>query len=438
MNSESRQRLPLIKGYSASRPLLWRGGHGITQARLLGSAASLAERLPEARYLINLCDSRHAFFIGFVAGLLSGRTSLLPGNRLTATVDDLRQRYPDSLLLTDGNPSAGQGICVDASAGSQDWTDECPWIDADHEAAIVFTSGSTGSPQPYIKTWRNLVMTAGYAAERLQTASCSIVGTVPAQHMYGLETTVMPALAGDAIVACERPLFPEDLRETLDSIPAPRLLVTTPVHLQTFVQSGLDYPAVERIVTATAPLSKTLCLAAESHLGGCIEEIYGCTEAGSIATRRTRTSELWTPYREARVRDSDDGALVEGPHLPAAVRLSDIVQIDDDGRFRLIGRSSDMVKVAGKRASLIDLTQKLLALPGVEDGVIFIPHPDAPVARPAALVIAPTRTETELLEELSRLIDAVFLPRPLRKVERLPRNDVGKLPRAALLALLGS
>jgi acyl-coenzyme A synthetase/AMP-(fatty) acid ligase len=95
-----------------------------------------------------------------------------------------------------------------------------------------------------------------------------------------------------------------------------------------------------------------------------------------------------------------------------------------------------MVKVAGKRASLLDLTQKLLSLRGVQDGVIFVPHPDAEIARPAALVIAPTRTEAELLEDLARQVDAVFLPRPLKKIDRLPRNEVGKLPRTALLALL--
>jgi acyl-coenzyme A synthetase/AMP-(fatty) acid ligase len=33
-------------------------------------------------------------------------------------------------------------------------------------------------------------------------------------------------------------------------------------------------------------------------------------------------------------------------------------------------------------------------------------------------------------------VDPVFLPRPLRLVDALPRNETGKLPRAALLRLL--
>ncbi len=58
------------------------------------------------------------------------------------------------------------------------------------------------------------------------------------------------------------------------------------------------------------------------------------------------------------------------------------------------------------------------------------------VRRIAALVVAPGRDERELLEALRAGLDPVFLPRPLRRVAALPRNETGKLPRQALEALL--
>ena len=58
------------------------------------------------------------------------------------------------------------------------------------------------------------------------------------------------------------------------------------------------------------------------------------------------------------------------------------------------------------------------------------------VRRIAALVVAPDRAERELLEALRAGLDPVFLPRPLRRVPALPRNETGKLPRDALEALL--
>jgi acyl-coenzyme A synthetase/AMP-(fatty) acid ligase len=91
-----------------------------------------------------------------------------------------------------------------------------------------------------------------------------------------------------------------------------------------------------------------------------------------------------------------------------------------------------MIKVAGKRTSLQEITRHLLAVPGVMDAVVFVPQPDA---RPIAIVVAPTQTSQQILAQLGERIEAVFLPRPLLRVERLPRNDVGKLPRDVLLEL---
>jgi acyl-coenzyme A synthetase/AMP-(fatty) acid ligase len=119
------------------------------------------------------------------------------------------------------------------------------------------------------------------------------------------------------------------------------------------------------------------------------------------------------------------------------VLLQDIVELFHPGQFQLCGRSADLLEIAGKRASLGDLTRRLLALPGVEDGVIFQLDADsAGVRRLAALVVAPGRCEAELLGELRQAVDPAFLPRPLKRVSCLPRNETGKLPRCALLAAI--
>jgi acyl-coenzyme A synthetase/AMP-(fatty) acid ligase len=61
---------------------------------------------------------------------------------------------------------------------------------------------------------------------------------------------------------------------------------------------------------------------------------------------------------------------------------------------------------------------------------------DGETARPAALIVAPGRDAADLRRELSALLDAVFVPRPLKVVPALPRNELGKLPRERLLELL--
>jgi acyl-coenzyme A synthetase/AMP-(fatty) acid ligase len=140
------------------------------------------------------------------------------------------------------------------------------------------------------------------------------------------------------------------------------------------------------------------------------------------------------------LRPQPDGTLVDAPYFEQAITLADLVELLPERRFRLCGRHADLVEIAGKRASLGDLTRRITALAGVEDAVVFqLDDADAAgVRRIAALVVAPTRCELDLLQELRTAIDAAFLPRPLRKVAALPRNETGKLPRAAILAALGN
>jgi acyl-coenzyme A synthetase/AMP-(fatty) acid ligase len=216
------------------------------------------------------------------------------------------------------------------------------------------------------------------------------------------------------------------------------MLVTTPVHLRALATSGVAFPPLAHVVSATAPLSAELARQAEDALHCPVHEIYGCTEAGSMCTRRTLDGARWRPYPGLRMAHRDGVTLVSGPHLDATVSTPDLVETHDDGTITLLGRTADMVKVAGKRGSLAELTGKLLGVPGVEDGVVFVPAPDAPQARTAALVVAPNLGESEILDALARQMDPVFLPRPLRIVERLPRNALGKLARTELLALLNS
>ena len=130
--------------------------------------------------------------------------------------------------------------------------------------------------------------------------------------------------------------------------------------------------------------------------------------------------------------------LVDAPYFAQPVVLQDIVELLPDHAFHLRGRNADLVEIAGKRASLADLTRRLLTLPGVTDAIVLqLDDEDgAGVRRIAALVVAPERSEAALLEDLRLAVDPVFLPRPFRRVAALPRNETGKLARAVVLEAL--
>jgi acyl-coenzyme A synthetase/AMP-(fatty) acid ligase len=120
------------------------------------------------------------------------------------------------------------------------------------------------------------------------------------------------------------------------------------------------------------------------------------------------------------------------------VALQDVIELRGDGnRFVLHGRFADMVNIAGKRNSLGYLNHQLTTIPGVVDGAFFMPDDAQPdgVTRLIAFVVAPTLDAKELLAALRERVDAAFIPRPLHRVDSLPRQLTGKLPREALQAL---
>ncbi len=170
----------------------------------------------------------------------------------------------------------------------------------------MYSSGSTGQPQPQPKLWGSLVRNAAAEVQRLAEAApdgIALLGTVPAQHCYGFESTVLVALAAGATLTASRPFFPADIAAELESLPRPRGLVTTPYHLRTVLDAGLALPPIDLLLCATAPLTPALANAAEQAFRAPLLEIYGATESGQLAMRRTTREQHWTPYA-GRARDA--------------------------------------------------------------------------------------------------------------------------------------
>ena len=259
----------------------------------------------------------------------------------------------------------------------------------------------------------------------------TLVATVPAQHMYGFESTVLTALLGGAAFETERPFYPADIARALERAPRPRLLVTTPFHLKTLLDSGVALPAIDLTVCATAPLSPQLAARAEAALAAPLMEIYGCTEAGQVATRLTTAGAEWRTYDGLVLQGDGEHSVISGGHVPQPTELADVLEVIDGQRFRLLGRSNDLINIAGKRSSLGHLNYHLNSIAGVRDGAFWLPDDadavDAGIVRLTAFVVAPEVSSDAIVAALRERVDAAFLPRPVLHVPALPREPTGKL-----------
>ncbi len=443
---EAPRRLSLLGASDPARILTWRNGKPVSARDFLAQVHAVAEGLPMAAAAVNLCEDRYAFLVAFCAVVLRGQTNLLPSSRAQQAIDEVMAAHPDCYALgeqaLDPAPPGYRRLPPLEAAPVSEAATVWPSIPAEQVVAIGYTSGSTGVPGANQKTWRSFCASSAGNLAMLHASlgpRFEIVATVPPQHMYGLEMSILLPLLGDAGVHAGRPFFPADVAAALAEVPAPRLLVTTPVHLRALVESGIALPPIAAMLSATAPLPVELARAGEQRFGAPVLEVFGSTETCVFASRRPAVDEDWSLYEGAVLHPQPDGTAVEAPQLEAPVTLADIVSLSAGGRhFRLCGRHADMLEIAGKRASLGDLTRRLLAIPGVRDGVVFqLDGGDAlGVHRIAALVVAPGLDEHVILDALRRAVDPLFLPRPLKLVATLPRNETGKLPRAALLEAL--
>ena len=446
--SSSAGTVPLATGDGARTIVFDPASGALSLSRFLSQVRALAALLPEGRHAINLCEDRHRFMLAFCAASLRGQATLLPPSRAPAEIGREVARHADSYCIGDLEHDLEpprywrMPMWLDGIDG------QAPRVDPEALAAIGFTSGSTGEPGAHPKTWASFRASTAQNLDAMRDlwpadARAHVVATVPSQHMYGMEMTVLLPLLADVAVHSGRPFFPHDIIQALHDVPAPRVLVTTPVHLRALVDAcsadpSMQPPALAAIVSATAPMPAELAAAAEARFGCELREFFGSTETCVIASRRSACDGAWRPLPGVRLQPQPDGCLVHAPHLASPVTLADLVDVGQDGSFALRGRNADLLEIAGKRASLGDLTRKLQAIPGVVDGVVF--QADAGTAggvrRIAALAVAPGMRENAILEALRHCIDPVFLPRPLRCVDALPRNATGKLPQALLQALL--
>lgn len=439
--------LPLLSHDSPDNLIAWRADGAVTVREFLAEVYALAARFPVAGNLLNMCSDRYHFSVGLAAAIVAGKVSLLPSTHTPGVIRQIKDFAPDVFCLTDSDTCSLDLLQLRYPGAntrpSSAYSIPIPYIDDQQLVAIVFTSGSTGKPQPHRKTWGALVASVRAEALRLELPAntpCTVIGTVPPQHMYGFESTVlMPWHNGNALSHAQ-PFYPADICQALASVTAPRVLVSSPVHLRALLEAQLVLPQIARVVSATAPLSTQLAHDIEACCNAPLTEIYGSTETGQVASRRSTQTEQWHLFPGVKFVRQGERVYACGGHVEASVVMSDLIEPLSDEYFLLHGRIADLINIAGKRHSLASLNHLLNNIPGVVDGTFYMPDTSDGnrVTRLAACVVAPGMNASQLLTTLREHLDPVFLPRPLLFVTALPRNSTGKLPRAALRALFQS
>lgn len=405
----------------------------LSRADLWNQAWLWAQNLPAKPVVINLFQDRAKFICCLMAVALRQGTTILPPDTAEQTLQALQSQHQAWLAADFELPARLQT----AEISSLNWQlnseiaaqpiDFAPVFDAQ---IWLFTSGSTGEPKKVSKSWSEMLLLAQQAVASLQIQpDLTFISTVPSQHMFGLETSVFwPLIAGVKIWQFQV-FYPADIEKLMLELSGKKLLISTPLHLKTLAEFELEKLQIQQIVSATAAMSFELSSSLIQKFNAQVFEVLGSTETASFAVRQHQipANENWKLYRNNRfvVTKTGQPGLVN-EDLQTVQEIADLIEIFDPQTFKLVGRRKDLIKIAGKRQSFMQLNNCLQSC--VADGVfIWSEQQD----RLEALVVSDLNPQ-QIRQALADKIDQVFMPRKIHYLQKLPRNKLGKIQRQAL------
>ena len=417
----------------------WADRDGETVRELVARAHAIAARL-DARGGRVVVSCRHARF--YVPGLLgawrAGATVELLPNVQPGTLDrvdadagvahvlhdvaERRARSAKALYLPEIDAGGATGAFAAAA-----------WPEI---AVRMTTSGTTERPKYVAKTMAQLVGELDVLAQVVPAAR-AVLSTVPLSHLYGLLFGALLPLRIGARIVSHDALLPVDLAAVLER-EAVDLMISTPAHLR--AMAGAAMPRGLRVITSGARMPSELHLELEARHGWRVTDVLGSTETGGIATR-SQPSTAWAPLPGVAISAPGGQLVVRSPWSGGApVELDDRVELTAGGAFAHLGRTTELVKIAGKRAHVQAIEATILAVPGVVDTALVVHEAAGREPRTAVAVVAAgdlVAVRDAIAAAIRAQFDAVFVPRIVRLVARIPRTERGKLDGHALRELLG-
>jgi len=337
-----------------------------------------------------------------------------------------------------------------ASTAKNDWGGRPPSL-------LKLTSGTTAAPRAIRFRSEQLLADCTQVCETMDiTARDLNFAVIPLSHSYGFSNLITPLLARGIPIVLSLDQMP---RAILDDVAATGATVFPgmPVFYQAFCELE-EVPKLDRLrlcISAGAPLSVTVAQKFREKFKQSIHTFYGSSECGGICYDRNATTseegfvgepmrgldlqllEPNAPSSRVRVRSAavgdgyfprpDEEKLGNGFFIP-----DDLLRRSANG-FRIVGRISDVINVAGKKVNPPEVEAALLRFSGVKQAVVFGRESPLRNEEVAACVVAAANVrETDLLEFCRRCLSGWQVPKHIFFVQTIPVNERGKTSRRQL------
>ncbi len=306
---------------------------------------------------------------------------------------------------------------------------------------LFFTSGTTGTPTGVYKTKENLEKESAALIKTLPNKKYKrVVVTVPFVHIYGIDIGMVLPKNLDAQIWIKENFIPEELAREAQK--EDTLIVTTPVFIKALnrIKSNAKFNDT-LFLTSTAPLAVEEAKEFKEHYGSSVMQLFASTETGLMAYK-TDDEKILNAYDGVSIGDNDamlnvsspfiahkiiqDGKIID-VHVP--FQSEDIVEILDDKRFKLIGRSSNLAKIAGKRISTLQIESLLEKLDGIKAVMIRISKDDKALKDEILEIYVEADIELKgktIRTVLKDNLGSIHIPFKIHNNVKITRSSVGK------------
>ena len=396
------------------------------------------------------CEDYWYFLCTFVGLLQCGKTVMLTQNITSEYLAEIKTEGIE--FLTDKKIDGSYfipDVIEETGIPSQAEIRTTPKIISDDTKILMFTSGSTGKPKVVHQRMTEFELDNAFIISKWgeEFIKRKLVTTVSQHHIYGFLFGISLPFACGVPFRRTRIEYPEEFEKLSDSS---YMIIATPAFLKRSVEIEETLPLNDCFIfTSGGAVSEELAVKTERVFGFCPLEVYGSTETSGIAYRQqTRDGLVWTPFDNAKIWKGDDGCLVIiSPYIkdPAGFATADLVDIRDDGRFIMNGRSDSIVKIEEKRISMTEVENRLLQSGLVKDvkvialenmrqylaaAVVFNDDGKKKFAGQKKLTI-----NKFFHEYLAQFFENIVIPKRWRYVEELPCDMQGKKHKDDIAAL---
>ena len=308
-------------------------------------------------------------------------------------------------------------------------------------SAIFFTSGTTGEPTGALKSRDNITKELKVLKELFSPLGIErVVVTVPLIHIYGFLAGVLLPRALDAEVVLKEEFLPHELIELAED--KKTLCITNPVFLKVLNKLNITqkYPNIT-FLSSTGKLDAEIASSLNKKLDVSIYQLFGSTETGGIAYK-INDDELWQPLSGVSIGKEGENLSVNSPYISdfliedSLVKVqkpfvtTDIIEIKEQS-FKLLGRASEIIKISGKRISILEVESLLEQSEYIEEALVKLSYDvDSHKDEQLEVLLVSLVEIKELKKVVKKILQENYkkinIRTTLQKVELIDKNHMGK------------